>query len=447
MKNILIGGIPRGGTTVTLRMLDEFSDVFMWPGETWILSLARNLWAGGAPNPACRAEAERYAVATLRRSLIEMQEWNAEYGSVDCLRPADDVVEALGRRVVAGAYDAASVRGSLLAGANVLSDFLSSVSDKPIRAEKTPDNIFAFTHLGDAKSFAWILCHREPFATIASIRERAERDPYAVNWSKDIEFCIGVYLSYAERVLSAMRASDTALVAAYDATCAAPFDFLVQIARLLGQRRPAPRKINFVVPAQDREKWRRFTPEERWKVLNFTAPVRRLLGYDESYYGCAETAMTGDATFTGEFSVVPVSGLHEAEQNPGRPRWMSGEAVFAVYAPENVAAISAQVYNPGALGRPNQRLIVSDGSQRLSEDALFADKHITVSVDLRRARPVGVFGKMRAYLIKLQTTERCLPVVSIPGSDDQRVIACSITDWRPTIVHDESIEDLWLRAV
>lgn len=101
MVDILVAGIPRSGTTMTLRLLDESAEVFGWPGETAILGFTRSLWSTGRPDYRCRDQIQRYADETFTGTLIDLQAYNAqEYNLPDTHIPTAREVAALSSDVV-----------------------------------------------------------------------------------------------------------------------------------------------------------------------------------------------------------------------------------------------------------------------------------------------------------------------------------------------------------
>lgn len=429
-KKILIGGIPRGGTTLVLRLMGEHSNVFAWPGESSAISVVQALWANGPPDLACRAQVEANLQKNLHDALIEMQRWNLATGDIpEAPLPEAGQVEALVHLLSDAVFQASSVRQALVGATDALSDFVANFSDAPVIAEKTPSNIFAFPHLCDLDDVLWVVCHREPFGVIASIQDRVGVDPFAADWDGSLDACIGLYLRYAKRVIRALR-TGSAIGACYDGVCAAPDRFFSEVGARssfgLGSR------VNGGVLRQitNRVGWRKFDEQQRWRILRLTDSVRRLLGYDERYYGASEAEMSVPQPLD-QFSVSALDGLYAADVGAAH-RWMTGEASFAVCVPHGVAAISAQAFVPGALGMSEQKLSVIDSAgRRIAEVRTPPDKLTTLNVELAQATPVAVSRAGRLYRFDVYAAQKCLPLAKTPGVLDARLLSCLLTDWKP----------------
>lgn len=417
---------------MTVRLIGQDPAIFLWPGETSVLALTRSLWEGGRPAPACRDQIQAYVHETLSKAMIEMHAWNVSQEKRLQGEPAAtaDEVRALADDIVASAMEASSVRTSLKAACAAMDRFVASHADQEILAEKTPSNLFAFSHLADDPTLHWVLCHREPFATVASLQARAGKDPYATNWASNVEFGIGVYLRHAEHVLRAIRTANAPLIAPYEATSADPAGFMMRLTARLGEERPAA-SVREVRRADDREAWRKFSPLDRWKVLRLTEPARRLLGYDENYYGVDEATMLEGFEAPESFEWAPLYGVYDPDGGTSG-RWVSDEAAFSIYAPHGVRAVRARLFNPSSMDLPEQKIIVRDGARRcIGEIALPTDQMSSIDIDLCTITPAAITSKGRLFRIELQPAHRRLPVASIAGNSDRRLMSFFMANWTP----------------
>jgi|GEM_PF-3535355 len=429
-QRILIGGVPRGGTTLALRLIGDYQGVFAWPGESGVLNTTQALWSNGAPNPACREQIEANVLENLVSALIAMQSWNLASGDMpDAPLPDLSQVQALAHAVTDAAYAAASVRHALVLAADALSAFLSDFTDAAVIAEKTPNNIFAFPHLCDLSSLLWIVCHREPFAVIASMQQRAGADPFAAGWDSSVDGCIGVYLRHAKRVIRALRTGQ-AVGICYDAMCNKPDRFFSDVAARSGFALGPHAGLGVVRQIAGRQGWRKFDPIQRWRVLRLTESVRRLLGYDEGYYGLEESEMSDPAPLDC-FAADALNGLYSVDAGATH-RWMAGEASFAIVAPHDVSAITARVFVPAALGLPAQALtVVGSAGRRLAHVAVPPDQLTAITVDLSRAAPLAVSEQGRLFRFDVYAAQNCLPLAQTPGLLDARVVSCLLSAWKP----------------
>lgn len=431
-KKILIGGIPRAGTTMTVRLIGQDPAIFLWPGESSVLALTRSLWEGGQPAASCRNQIQTYVHDTLSKAMIEMHAWNVSNEKRLRSEPAatPEEVRVLADEIVASAMEASSVRTSLRAACAAMDRFVAGHTNQDVLVEKTPSNLFAYSHLADDPAIHWVLCHREPFATIASLQARAGKDPYATDWSPNIEFGIGAYLRHAEHVLRASRSTSPPVIAPYESTSADPQAFMMRLTARLGAERTIG-SVGEVRRANDRDAWRKLAPLDRWKVLRLTEPVRRLLGYDENYYGVDEATMLEGFEAPDSFEWTPLYGVY-APDGGTSGRWVSDEAAFSIYAPHGVRSVRARLFNPSSMNLPEQKVIVRDGARRcIGEVALPTDQMSAIDIDLGSITPAATTSKGRLFRIELQPTHRRLPVASLVGNNDRRLMSFFMAHWTP----------------
>lgn len=428
MNRVFIGGIPRGGTTIALRLIGQHPDAFYWPGESSILPVVHALWSGGPPNKDCRAQIEDYVRDALRVALTEMQEWNAqEFNIADMPVVEPEQVAALSATIVDRVMEASSIRRALVEASSVLQEFLESYAPGGVHVEKTPANLFSYAHL--SQEAQWVICHREPFAVISSIQERAGKDPFAMHWRTALEPCIGVYTQHAEYCIRALRSAEKPLEAQFEAVCAEPLKLQRGAWEKVGLRAPRQPLEHLTRAMSDKAAWRNFTPAERWKVLRLTETTRRLLGYDENYYGVSETEMTDGMTLDAESYVAGMSGVYEGE---GEAKiWMESRAALAVWLANGASTVSLSFYNPARLNLTEQALTFRTGNRRVVAEAALADDGLTiVDVDLSKATPAGATSAGRLFHLDVEAARSIIPVASLPGVLDQRVLSALMTGWR-----------------
>lgn len=410
---------------MALQLCGELSGAFAWPGESWALPITHSIWRGGPPAVGCRDQLEEHVIASLRQSLIEMQAWAAaEFGSPEAVRATDDDVFELAADVLHGVYSASSIRTALIASCGALQRFLSKFSHGSSVVEKTPGNVHCLPYLADQANIHWVLSHREPFSVIASMQRRDGADPFAVDWAGGVERCLGEYLSYGEAVLASRRFGGV-VMASYDETYANPAALQETVVKRIAPdlRRQKFFKKRRVAP--DPQSWRAFAALDRWKILNFSAPVRRLLGYSEDYYGAAEPEMAGEVDLPPQFECKRMGGS-----------WPNGlvtdVARFAVYVPRGVVAVRATFQNHASLALFEQMVRVVDCRKNLLfEQHAPSGSAVEVVVDLRDARCVGETESGRAYLLEVSTSRCVMPVARIAGNYDERVLAGSLSLFVP----------------
>lgn len=431
--DILVAGIPRSGTTMTLRLLDESADVFGWPGETAVLDFTRSLWSAGRPDRRCQDQIQRHADETFTGTLIDLQAYNAQkYDLPNTHIPTAREVAALSGEVVAAALGATSRTEALVEACAILRRFLSRFTDRPLIAEKTPSNLFSLPDLEDRKRPAWVLCHRDPFAAIASMRGRAGADPFAQDWGATLEASIGLYIRHAREIVRAVRGGGRALVVPYESAAMDPAGLLEEVSAHLGQKLQVRKSKVAGARKHDRQRWRRFSPLERWKILRLARPHAKDLGYDASYFGADEFEMTEGMPELSDFNATPLYGAF-AQDEVRSFQWLSDRAAFALTVPENVSAMTTRFFNPPQMMLETQHIIISDGERRITSFDLPPGKAVAAYVDLARAKPAGMTASGRLYNIEISADQWRLPVASIPGNLDRRVLSCLMSPWTPKV--------------
>lgn len=410
---------------MALQLCGELTGAFAWPGESWVLPLTHAIWRGGAPDRGCREQLEEHVVASLRQSLIEMQTWTAaEFGVSETVRATDDDVYELASDIIKGVYAASSVRTALIASCAALQRFLSKFSHCSSVVEKTPGNVHCLPYLVDHPGFHWVTSYREPFSVIASMQRRCGADPFAVDWAGGTERCLGEYIVHGEAVVASSRLGNVVAVG-YDETYANPAILQETVSKRISPDLKHQKFFKKHRQAPDPQTWRAFSPLDRWKILKFTAPIRRLLGYAEEYYGATEEEMAGDADLSSAFECKPMAGS-----------WPNGLvtdlAKFAVYAPREVAAVRASFHNYAALALPQQTIRVLDGCRNLLiEQQVSSGETAEVVVKLSDARCVGETKSARAYLVEVRASQCVMPVARIVGNYDERLLAGGLSPFTP----------------
>src|SRR5271165_2433565 len=91
MMDILIGGIPRSGTTALARAVELHPDVFCWSGETALLPFVDELSHGVRLRLANLPGATQMLSRHLRSAIIDQSEWRRIEGGVN--PPANITIE------------------------------------------------------------------------------------------------------------------------------------------------------------------------------------------------------------------------------------------------------------------------------------------------------------------------------------------------------------------
>lgn len=429
-KSVLIGGIPRSGTTLVARLIGQRDDTFLWPGETWVLPNVAKLWAGGPPNPECRAQIMQCMRRSLRAALVDMRAWNDANSKLIAVShvteaQVDKLVEDLTDLALRAPSRAAALRG----GAGILERFQREWSDSPIVAEKTPENIMLFQELSGALDPTWVVSHREPFAVIASLQNRAGADPFAP-WDASVETCVGMYLKYAWAVISAARALRPPILVGYDEACSNPERLMERLSARLGkdsQRQVDKRKIRF----SRADAWRAFSVSERWLILALTRGVRGCLGYGPQAYSETFLDMVQGAQELPEFASRPLMGV--SSEPDSALHWIEQNSAHAILCSSPARRIEVDLYNPPALKIDPQELEVVDCTGRpVFSIALRSGEMSTLGVETAALQASAEQSGVGAvYLLKMRCKHVRTPYASLPGNLDERLLSLMVSDFRP----------------
>lgn len=406
-----MGGTPRSGSAMIASLVGRARGEQVRAVETWMIPFARHLWAGGAPNPACRAQLTRAAAAVLADA----------YGDDDAQLP-DDTLGAMSDELVAIAVNAPSQAAALRETGALCERLRGQLIGSTLEA--TPANIFSHAYLSSASGADWVVVHREPFSVIASLRARPLADPFMPSGG-DLETSIGVYLRYGGAVAAALRSARPPYVAPYDTLVGDPegvIDALKSGADLSGVGQGTRRRA-------DHDGRLAFSVDDRRKVALLTRTVREALGYGVQYYdGDANEGV--DIVLPAHVQVSSLHGMHTPDEGMEH-RWMSKQAAFVVYARADVRNVSATFVNHPNLQILEQRLVVRDGSRReIANVAIRSGENYDVLIPLNQLRPTLLGAGALMYVFEIEAEAAVLPVARFVGNLDQRVLSCFVSPWR-----------------
>lgn len=407
-KQILIGGMPRGGGVMIASLVGRARGEPLRAVKTWMIPYVSYLWAGGAPNPACHAQLVRAAATVLDNAYSD-----------DDARLSDDTLMEMAEGLVAIAMNApsqaAAVRETSLLCARIHEKLAGAT------LEATSANIFSHPYLSSATGADWIVVHREPFSVIASLRGRTLSDPLMPSGG-DLETSIGVYLRYGAAVATALRSSRPPQVAPYDFMAGDPegvIDALKSGASLGGQGRPRV----------DQGGQLAFSVEDRRKVALLTRTVREELGYGPHYYG-GDPGGGGDLALPARLRVSPLYGAHAPDEGTEH-RWMSKQAAFVVYARADVRNITATFVNHPNLQIPEQRLTIRDVSRRaVGKVVVRSGENCDLQIALDQLHDMRLGPDALMYVFEIEAETAVLPVARFVGNLDKRLLSCFVSPWR-----------------
>jgi len=300
--DILVGGVPRGGTTVAAKIMSLHQDIFCYAGETHLIPFMHDLF-GQLP---CRYDKIDLVARFLRQqfmtAMVEMPRFSVSQGAhpgnlIFVEKDVDDLIDAVRRDLEAQLYGAELYKASL----GTLRGLLSKADQRIILGEKTPSNIFAMADYAGLDAPKSIVVMREPIGVLRSMNARVIKgDAYSSAFKGDLETNIGMYMEYAMAVRQVLNSAGGGLLVRYEDIAQSPGTVVRKMFKLFG-REAEDRVIQFVETGRDREianrapmNYRRLnitagyaelSPMDIWKVFSLTCELRKAFGY-------SDTAMT-----------------------------------------------------------------------------------------------------------------------------------------------------------
>jgi len=325
--DIVIGGMPRGGTTVAAKFYSLHEDFFCYAGETHCLPLLFDL-VGVTP---CIEEQVGRVAEFMRHQLIgtmvDMIRYSVEQGAhKGNLIFSHNTVDAMMSPIVDLLRDGLTGKELYERVLEVMTLGISSGSRRPIIGEKTPSNVFSMADYGRfmEKTLSLVVV-REPFGALRSMRGRvAAADNYSSVFDGCLESNLGIYLEYGRAIQKTLKAQNSMLVQ-FEEMANAPGDVLTRMYGYWG-RTPDERAINFVENGNDPEVadrapmcYRRlqvrhsdgvFSTNEAWKILALTRSLRESFGYTDDFL--ADIGWDIPTEWMGEFeesTLFPLDGF------------------------------------------------------------------------------------------------------------------------------------------
>ncbi len=297
--DLLVGGMPRGGTTVAAKLMSLHPDIFCYAGETHLIPFMHDMF-GRLP---CRPDkvdlVARYLQNQFMTALVEMPRFSVSQGAhprnlVFNEQTVNDLVDAVCGRLKAGLYGEELYKSSLA----TMAEMLSKIDPRHIRGEKTPSNIFAMADYSKTEDTKNIVVMREPIGVLRSMKARVDGgDSYAVAFKGDLESNIGMYLEYAMAAQKAREAVSGSIFIRYEDMSLDPAQVIRNIFKEYNAV-PEDRVIRFVEKGSDNEiadrapmNYKRLTIStgygslsslDIWKIFALTKDVRNAFGYSDA---------------------------------------------------------------------------------------------------------------------------------------------------------------------
>lgn len=451
----MVGGMPRGGTTLVAKFLSLHPQSFCYAGETHLIPLLHEMFADAPCHPQRLAEIIQHLRGQLRDAMLLMPRYSVEHGAhprnllfdehhVENL--CNGVRQLLGDRLHGAQLHEAALQQ--------LDETLARVQARPLRGEKTPSNLFAMARYPQAT--ANILVGREPLGFVRSARARVKgADPFAGAFEGSIEASIGLYLEYAHATRQLLRQDPNALWLRYEDLALAPAQALQRMHEFLGLE-VEERALRFVEHGGDPEledrapfRYRRprlqlldddLTAEERWKLYNLTRSVRETLGYGDEQLRAFGFELPGQwqGEIPGE-AVLPLYGFGAAEAGSGA-RSMGRRGALLLYcgAGRQFELELKLVANlPSSFDGPHRLTLEIGGRQRAQQ--LFASGVQCFDLQLQLdENDLTAMGERASYaIVELECSSACCPLAHDPVSPDGRELSVQLHAWslRPAGVY------------
>lgn len=347
--DLLIGGMPRGGTTVAAKFMSLHPDMFCYAGETHLVPFMHSLF-GHLP---CREDkidlVTRFLHQQFMTAMVEMPRFSVSQGAhpgnlIFEEKNVADLVEAIRGHLTNQLYGEDLYRASLVTLRELLAT--SKAEQRIILGEKTPNNIFAMADYAWVKTAKNIVVMREPIGVLRSMRARVEGgDAYSGAFKGDLETNIGMYLEYALAARQVLNATGESLLVRYEDIALAPAAVVQEMFSLFGLE-VEDRVMQFVEGNRDREianrapvnykrlnitaNYGELSPVDIWKVFSLTRELREAFGYSDEAMrelGFELPSEWPDVEIPAK--ALPLYGFHQTEGDDAP--WMKRRGGLVVY--------------------------------------------------------------------------------------------------------------------
>lgn len=436
--DFIVGGMPRGGTTIAAKFMSLHSDIFCYAGETSLVPLLFDLFEHFPCQPDNLDTVLMFLRSQLQTTMIEMPRFSVSRGA----HPAnlifneaalDQVMLAIGSALSAGYYGKKLYESALV----TLGEVIAQADRRSIIGEKTPNNVFALAEFYGEGACIPVLAVREPIGTIRSMRLRD--DPYAAAFSGTTEHTIGIYLEYGEAILRCLQHAK-ALRVRYEDMAEDPALVLKQMFGLFG-RIPEDRVIAFVEHGRDKEiadrapmHYRRLrintdagslSPVDQWKILALTKSVREAFGYGDNLL--SEWGFELVTDWPGDeipAVVLPLGGFHAKE--PNGQSWMKKQGTLVAYMPKGTGyTVELALWSnfPESIGCPISLKVMVNGVVREELQVACGQQQTRVILDLTAADLLPVGAKGSYVVLKLCSSLVYAPVAIVPHATETRAVS------------------------
>lgn len=446
---LLMGGMPRGGTTVAAKFMSLHPDIFCYAGETHLIPFMHGMFGDLPCRPDKIDHVARYLRQQFMVTMVEMPRFSVSKGAhpgnlIFDEAAVDSLVEAVRNLLEARLYGIELYKACLA----VLGDVLSKADPRPIQGEKTPSNIFAMADYADANAVRNIVVMREPLGVLRSMKARVEGgDSYASAFKGCLESNIGMYLEYAMAARRILSSTAGSLLIRYEDMAQNPADVVLDMFKMFG-REPEDRVIQFVEGTWDREiadrapmNYRRLKvkpgpdallPIDVWRIFSLTREVREYFGYPDermNEYGFEVPLQWPGREVPSK--ILPLYGFYQVGWIGGP--WMKRRGALIAYFDKgrtHEVTLELKSNFPEQLQGTIELQLSVNGihleTQKVNTGCRTTSVHLEIDSDA--LVPMGTRGGYAIISISSSVTYSELGHVA--GGTDEREISFQLTNWK-----------------
>lgn len=219
--DFLVGGLPRGGTTASSRILHQAKDTYCYSAETHLVPLMDE-FVGFRPAIKEKIPLLMEILRNHNRHVLkDMVEYNVSRGaSKEYLVFSDEIISKIEVKFEKILYDGSFGYEAIDKILKYVAELLRRVTGKKIIGEKTPPNTIILEKYLDIDIVESVHIIREPFSSFSSSIKRANDKEDKFNSSFSVNFYdnIGMYIKYTDAMRSIVR-SNKSHVFRYEDAC------------------------------------------------------------------------------------------------------------------------------------------------------------------------------------------------------------------------------------
>lgn len=449
MIDSLVGGMPRGGTTVAAKFMSLHPEMFCYAGETHLIPFMHAMF-GHLP---CREDRVDLVAAFLRQqfmtAMIEMPRYSVSRGAhpgnlVFEENDVDDLIQSIRSHLKAQLYGSELYRASLA----TLRELISRADSRIVLGEKTPNNLFAMAEYADVSATRYMVIMREPIGVLRSMKARVEgKDAYSNAFKGDFERNIGMYMEYAMAARQVLNSVNGGLLVRYEDMAQKPAVVVRNMYKMF-DREPETSVIQFVEGRWDSDIANRapmnykrlnintghaeLSPLDIWKVYSFTREVRKSFGYTDAEM--VELGFQLPNVYPDEevpLKVLPLYGFHQTAWI-GNP-WMKTRGGLVVYLGKNcsyhVALEFKSKFPEQAINGVELRVSVNHILREAIK--IHVGKQTTiVDIKISSEELIPMGNKGGYVIIDLESSISYCQIGHTEHGDDAREISFQLSKWK-----------------